>query len=101
MNKLLNELRMAGIAEGVSFLILLFIAMPLKYAAGMPLAVTIAGSLHGFLFILLMVFMVRAKAHYEWPIERCVEVVIAAVCPFGTFVLDRKLKKEADAMLTS
>lgn len=94
MHKLIKELRMAGIAEGVSFLILLFIAMPMKYMGGMPLAVTIAGSLHGFLFIVYMVSMIRTGSEFEWKGSRYGQVVLAAVIPFGTFVLDSKLKKE-------
>lgn len=98
MHKILTQLRFVGIAEGVSFLILLLIAMPLKYVAGMPLAVTIAGSLHGFLFILLMVAMIRAGSEFEWQPKRYIEVVVAAVLPTGTFFLDRKLKEEEKSL---
>ena len=94
MDKLIKQLRIVGIAEGTSFLILLFIAMPLKYFAGHPIAVTIAGSLHGFLFILYCVAMARAAASIGWKMGKCVEVFIAAIYPFGTFILDSKLKKE-------
>ena len=49
---LIRSLRMAGLAEGISFLVLLLIAMPLKYWAGDPTAVLYTGWAHGFLFIL-------------------------------------------------
>jgi integral membrane protein len=77
--------------EGISTLILFGIAMPLKYAAGMPMAVTIVGSIHGFLFLALVsMFVAGVKAI---PISRRLALagIFAAVVPFGPFVLDRKL----------
>src|SRR5438552_3773981 len=52
LKTILRRLRLVGYTEGVSFLVLLGIAMPLKYFAGMPLAVTIVGAIHGLLWIL-------------------------------------------------
>lgn len=77
-------------AEGCSFLLLLFIAMPLKYMAGMPLAVKIAGSIHGGLFIAYAVAAVFLFTHAKWPLDRIPGLFYAAVLPFGTFVLERK-----------
>lgn len=91
MNRV-NQLRIVGIAEGVSYLVLLFIAMPLKYLAGYPLAVTIAGSLHGFLFTLYVVAMIRAISEQKWGAKEILEVFLAALYPCGTFILDRKLR---------
>ena len=87
-----DQLRIVGIAEGVSYLVLLFIAMPVKYLLGYPLAVTIAGSLHGVLFILYVVAMICAIPEQKWAAKEIVEVFLAALYPCGTFILDRKLR---------
>ena len=98
---IIRQLRIAGIAEGISYVVLLFIAMPLKYVAGYPLAVTITGSLHGFLFILYILAMVRATAVRKWNLKKNLEVFFAAFIPFGTFILDRKLREEEKELSTS
>ena len=86
--------RRTGIIEGISFIVLLFIAMPLKYFAGMPAAVTIAGSLHGILFIAFMVLAWEVKNDLTKNIKWYAGCFLAAILPFGTFVLDQQLKKE-------
>lgn len=94
MRNPIQDLRIIGFAEGMSFLILLFVAMPLKYGAGMPLPVRIVGTLHGILFILYTVAALRAAWSRKWPFLRLVEALIASLYPFGTFVFDRKLRAE-------
>lgn len=79
-----------ALAEGTSFLLLLGIAMPLKYMAGMPEAVHWVGSIHGFLFISYVAAATLLFTHLEWPASRIPGVLAAAVLPFGTFVLERK-----------
>lgn len=90
----LGRLRVVGILEGISFLLLLGIAMPLKYKFGMPIAVKIAGSLHGGLFILFVFSLFEVKSALNWSFSKVVNSLIAALLPFGTFVLDSKLRKE-------
>lgn len=90
----IRQLRIVGIAEGISFIVLVFIAMPLKYLAGYPLAVTIVGSIHGFLFILYLIAMVRALVEHKWAGKKILEVFVASLYPCGTFILDRKLRLE-------
>lgn len=90
----IRQLRIVGIAEGVSFIVLLFIAMPLKYAAGYPLAVTVVGSIHGLLFILYLIAMTRALIEHKWGKKKIFEVFVASLYPGGTFLLDRKLRVE-------
>ncbi|MGY8672546.1 MAG: DUF3817 domain-containing protein [Verrucomicrobiia bacterium] len=87
-------LRFVGIIEGVSFLILLFIAMPLKYMADQPLAVRIVGMAHGVLFLAYIAVLIRAKIHAKWTLKRTAALLIAALLPFGPFIVDRRLKKE-------
>lgn len=94
MRNPVQDLRIIGFAEGISFLLLLFVAMPLKYAAGLPLAVRIVGTLHGVLFILYVAAAMRAAWSRKWPFLRLLEAFIASLYPFGTFVFDRRLRAE-------
>lgn len=94
MKKILPWFRRIAIAEGISFLVLLFIAMPLKYFAHQPMAVTIAGSIHGFLFITFIILAQEYKNASGKNMKWFVLAFIASILPFGTFVLDKSLKKE-------
>ncbi|NBD13877.1 MULTISPECIES: DUF3817 domain-containing protein [Corallococcus] len=90
----LRQLRWVAFLEGVSFLGLLFIAMPVKYLGGQPLAVRIAGSVHGLLFLLFVSSLFRVAAEHGWPTRRSLMAFGASLVPFGTFVLDRALRRE-------
>ena len=87
-------LRKVGILEGISLLVLLFVAMPLKYIWGEPIAVKIVGWLHGFLFVLFMLLVLRVYDQKSWPFKKVIYAFIAAFLPFGTFVFDKRLKEE-------
>ena len=93
----LKRLRLLGTVEGISTLILFGIAMPLKYFAGMPMAVRIAGSIHGFLFVCLAVMFVLAVKKVPLASGLAVAGIIAAVLPFGPFVFDRQLADIAES----
>ena len=75
----IDRLRLSSILDGISYLVLLGIAMPLKYMADMPLAVRIVGS--------LLVALLRKQLTFWW----CVGVFVCALVPFAPFWLDRKL----------
>lgn len=87
-----RDFRWIAIAEGVSFLLLLFVAMPLKYWAGMPLAVRIVGSIHGGLFILYVAAALRAAKADKWTARQLFVALVASLLPFGPFVIDHNLK---------
>lgn len=93
-SKTFSNFRKVGIAEGISFLVLLFIAMPLKYFADFPIAVRVVGSLHGILFIAFLVLAWEAKREYTKPFSWLAKALLASILPFGTFVMDREWKKE-------
>ncbi len=93
-NSTLGWFRLIALAEGVSYLVLLFIAMPLKYLRGIPDAVQYTGWAHGFLFILYGLLLIKVWVQYNWTFNKAAGAFIAALLPFGTFVLDKKLKKE-------
>jgi integral membrane protein len=89
----LRRLRTLGTIEGVSTLILFGIAMPLKYLGDMPMAVRIAGSIHGALFVALVATFILGITRI--PISRRLAGagIVAAVFPFGPFIMDRWLDK--------
>ena len=89
----IQKLRVIGIIEGISWLILLFIAMPLKYIWGNPLAVRYVGMAHGALFILLCLALAWVMRRYQWPMHRGIKVFLAALIPFGPFFVDKDLKR--------
>jgi integral membrane protein len=90
----LRQLRLVLLFEGVSFLVLLFVAMPLKYAFGLPIFVRVAGSVHGALFLLSLVALFRAAAEREWPLRRSALAFVSSIVPFGTLFFDRSLRTE-------
>ena len=94
----IGRLRLVGLLEGFSFLILLGIAMPLKYIWGQPLAVRVVGMIHGVLFIWFSGVLLNAKDAAGWDLMKAGGVLIAALIPFGPFVIDGSLKREDEAL---
>jgi integral membrane protein len=86
-------MRAAGLAEAVSFLALLGVAMPLKYFAGLPSAVKVVGWVHGMLFVGFCVALVWAAVAARWPLGRAALLFGAALLPFGPFAVDRRMKR--------
>ena len=94
MNKKLSWLRKAGIAEGISFLVLLGIAMPLKYIFHQPMAVKIFGWIHGILFVTFLGLAWEVKTDRNRSLKWFAMAFLAAIIPTGTFFFDKKLKEE-------
>lgn len=92
MTRSLTSLRMIGWAEGLSFLLLLAVAMPLKYLAGKPLAVRVVGMIHGVLFLAYVVALLNVHFRARWPLGRTALFFGASLLPFGPFVMDSKLR---------
>lgn len=82
-----------SLIEGLSFLILLGIAMPLKYIFDMPLAVKYVGWAHGILFILYVYMVFPTSQKLKWEFGRTFFALLASILPFGPFIFDRNLKK--------
>lgn len=89
-----GRLRAVGWIEGLSFLILLGVAMPLKYIAGYPFAVRVVGWVHGFLFLLYCWTLFEAAMAREWPWTKSAKLFVAALLPFGPLFMDRELRSE-------
>lgn len=87
----IRQFRLIGRLEGLSFLLLLGIAMPLKYLAGIPEPVKVIGWAHGLLFILYLLYVAIAKWKLNWTFGQAFLAALASVVPFGPFVVDRKL----------
>lgn len=90
MSDPLPWLRRISLIEAVSYLLLLGIAMPLKYVWDQPLAVSIAGMVHGLLFLLLIWMLARAKFERKWPTGRLTLIFVASLVPIWPFLLDRR-----------
>lgn len=90
----LHLFRKVALAEGISYIVLLFIAMPLKYWAGLPLAVKYVGWAHGLLFVLYIAFLVMAWQEKKWGFGKVVVLFIASLLPFVPFYVEKKLKEE-------
>ncbi|UOB21002.1 DUF3817 domain-containing protein [Macrococcus armenti] len=80
--------RFFGFLEGGSLLLLLFIAMPLKYFAGKPEVVTVVGAIHGFLFTVYIITLILLTIKTKWPVKWPAIGFLVAFIPFGTFVYD-------------
>lgn len=86
----LGRLRLIAFVEGVSFLILLFVAMPMKYLYEQPQAVRTVGTIHGLLFVayVLLVFLTKVEHRWDWAKTR--RLLLISLVPFGNFYADWK-----------
>lgn len=95
--KVLNRFCLIALIEGISYLVLLGIAMPLKYFAHMESAVKYPGWAHGVLFVLYIFFLLQAWYTYKWSFGRVVLIFLASLLPFAPFFVEKRLKREAAA----
>lgn len=92
---MINAFRYLGRFEAMSFLLLLCVAMPLKYYADYPVGVRIMGPIHGGLFVIYCFMAFWLAIDHEWPGSKHMMAYVAAIIPFGTFLFEhRYLKKE-------
>lgn len=90
----LDRFRTVAIIEGISYLILVFIAMPLKYLAGIQTAVKYPGMVHGVLFVLFAALLLQVWIKYRWSFKKATVAFLWSLVPFGTFYFDKQLEKE-------
>ena len=91
-----NIFRLTALLEGVSYILLLFIATPIKYLSEDPQYVKLLGMPHGLLFIGYIVLAFLLKNDYKWTSKQFGWVLVASIIPFGTFYIDRKYLKPAN-----
>jgi len=96
LNKAVRRFRIIGLIEGLSTVLLFGVAMPLKYWAGIPEAVRIAGSLHGLLFLVYIIALGMAAAERMWGPVKIALYFAVAVVPLGPFVAERWLRRECE-----
>jgi len=91
-----NSVKNFGIintVEGYSYLLLLFVAMPMKYLLGIAIATKIVGMIHGILFIAFLILLVKAWEDAKWPIKDSIIFFIASLIPFGTFFTKKRIRE--------
>lgn len=100
---LVTLFRGTGILEGISYLVLLFIAMPVKYGLKEPILVEIFGAAHGFLFVAYVFLAALTIGLRKWPAWVFLQAFLASLLPFGTFWMDRRIasRKLLDTKRTS
>lgn len=95
----LGRFRMVAIAEGISYMLLLFIAMPLKYMADIPDAVKYTGWVHGILFMIYILALISVKMDRNWSFLKSAIAFVISLIPFGAFIFDKSLRKEEREMM--
>lgn len=89
----IRTLRVMSILEGISFLFLLGVAMPLKYMYDNPVLMKFAGMAHGILFIAFVVILLIVCQKMKWSLAMFIMGLVASLLPFAPFLFDLKLKK--------
>ena len=89
-----GRLRVIGFLEGMSFVVLLGIAMPLKYFADEPGAVRVVGMAHGVLFLLYVLAVFQAAVEHGWKLKLIALLLVASLLPAGPFVADARLLRK-------
>jgi integral membrane protein len=88
----IKRLRVLGFLEGISFISLIFIAVPLKHIFGNPILVRIIGPIHGILFLWFLFITLSVGDELKWEFKDITwKVVLSSLIPFGTFYIDRKI----------
>ncbi len=87
--------RVVAFLEGASYLLLLFVAVPIKYFGDDPQYVKMLGMPHGLLFVGYVILAFLLKNEYKWNNKTFFIILIASILPFGTFYVDKKYLKNA------
>ena len=90
---MIKILRVISYLEGISYVLLLFIAVPIKYYADDPSLVKLLGMPHGLLFVAFVIVSLMNSKKYDWSFIKTVFVLISSIIPFGTFYVDYKYFK--------
>ena len=90
----LKILTILGIVEGISYLALLGVCMPLKYIFEIPEPTSVVGMAHGILFIAYCAFVIIVSSEYKWSHSVTFWALLASVLPFGTFVADKRIFRQ-------
>lgn len=86
--------RIVSVLEGISYLLLLFIATPIKYLAGNDSYVKLLGMPHGILFLTYVALAIFLKYKLNWSAKTFAIILVASIIPFGTFYTDKKYLRD-------
>lgn len=87
----LGRYRVMAWVTGVMLLVLVGVAMPLKYAAGNDAAVAVVGPIHGLLYIVYLLTVIDLASRRRWPLSRIAAAVLAGVVPFMAFIVEHRI----------
>lgn len=90
----IRRFRIVAIAEGISYLAIFFVSMPLKYIWHIGWPNKVIGLAHGVLFVLYLFYALQLFTKLDWPKKRIIPVGLASIIPFGTFWLERKYLRD-------
>jgi integral membrane protein len=79
---------------GIMLILLVLVAMPLKYFAGDPLMVAVIGPIHGFLYMVYLVASFDLFRRADWPLKRLALMILAGLVPFLSFIVERQVTRE-------
>lgn len=99
LSQAVGQFRVVSLLEGMSYVWLMGIAMPLKYVWGQPEMVSLAGRIHGALFVLFVVALARAWSEASWNWRRAAVAMVASMVPLGAFWLEWRFREEDRARL--
>ena len=91
---MVERLRKLSWLEGLSLLVLVLVAMPLKYLGDMPIYVRITGSVHGFFFASYCIYLGMTAKRLQWSVDKALVYFVSALIPFGMVMVDKRLKAE-------
>ncbi|MBD1430851.1 MULTISPECIES: DUF3817 domain-containing protein [Sphingobacterium] len=91
---MLRIFQQVALWEAISTIVLFFIAMPLKYFAGIPEAVRVAGSIHGFLVVIFVILLIMCWQTFNWKFSRVVKYFVLSLIPIISFWVERDVKKD-------
>ena len=90
---MLTVFRLIAFFEGLSYILLLFVGVPLKYLNDDVSLVKMLGRPHGFLFMAYIAFVIVLRFDHTWFKKHFILISLASIIPFGTFIVEYKLRK--------
>ncbi len=94
----IGRLRLLALLEGISYLLILFITVPMKYWLHSPMPNKVVGMAHGLLFILYILAVIKGKFTFGWDVKTTFRALLASIIPFGTFWADAKIFVKHDQL---
>ncbi len=95
LRTVLNRFRVISAIEGLSYLLLVFIAMPIKYMGENPYPVKLLGMIHGVLFIIFMISLFESKIREKWDIGLMFQLFVLSLLPFGAFIIEKRVNPKS------